>query len=125
MNTEGFTIYEGNPTEIIGKLMNEIASALAEKGLRPTGIHLLALAHLLGSVWKSNLDDPVNNEGAMPTFSTLLMAFVKSATGSAYSTEETKSYSDDFMKIVESLGGCKLPDKQKTTFMAPSSTFVH
>lgn len=125
------TTYSGTPSDIMEHLTKEVADVLENAGVMPTGVHLLAMVHLVAGMIKSEMESPSARLGKMPTFKLLVSVLARNLTNTPYSPEETASFNEEFKGMVESLGGFTVaatgapaPPKQEV-FMAPMSKEVH
>ena len=127
------TMYQGTIKDIIEDLCKELGTALNMAGIRPTGIHVLAMMHLVAALAKANTEEPNQELGKMPSFKMLLGTLIRNYTRTAYSVEETEAFKDEFLDIMRSIGMVEdlgpRPTQsqitQKVPFMAPMSKEVH
>ena len=117
-------IYEGTPRDIIVKLAREMADAFGNAGIPMTGVHVIALMHLLCSAAVT----AEASDGKMPSFRTLLQVLTHGITRTDWSQEELESFGEEFCSIVESLGGGKVEHGKPypaPPWMGPTTTLVH
>ena len=111
------TVYEGTPKQIITRMTHELADVLHAAGHGPSGVHVIALLHLVASVVKSGIED---KEGQMPSFKSMLGILTHGVTGTPWSNEEMTAFDKEFQAIVESYGGRKITKDKPVNMMSPS-----
>lgn len=122
--------YSGTPKEIIVKISEELAQMLAESGRPPNGLTVLAMLHVAACMVKAGNDAAAvfeaNDLGIMPSFKSSLAVLVHGLLASDWTTEELIAFDQDFVRIIESLGGTKLPKSGDVPpIMAPMSNVTH
>lgn len=124
------TTYEGTPKEIVVRISEEIARLL-EQSNRPTnGLTALALIHVAACMIRAGNDALKSGDsamGKMPSFASALGTLVHGLLSSGWTVEELNAFDKDFVQIIESLGGVRLPKgaKSDTPVMAPMSPHTH
>lgn len=122
-------IYEGTPRDITIKLCEEIAEVLSNGGYHPSGLHVIALLHIAACMVRSEGQES-SGVGKMPSLKTMLRVVTHGMTGANWSDQETEEFGKEFVEIIESLGGSKLPPGIKASrmampFISPASKEVH
>ena len=133
MDIPGGKVYQGSPKEIVVALSEEISTLFAEHGMPPTGVHVIALLHVVACAVRSALDDKakgVSNQcGDMPSFKSMLAVLTHGLSGSEWTQQELRAFNDEFCGLIKSLGGSVLPKGaapfEPAAFMAPMSKEVH
>ena len=123
------TTYSGTPKDILVSLCTEITNVLEKNGIVPTGLHLLAMVHIVAGFIKHETENPTARLGKMPTFKMLITVLARNFTNTPYSAEETEIFNEEFKEMIESLGGSVIStvpaSSKQDIFMAPMSTEVH
>ena len=114
-------VYEGSPRDIIVKMSEQIAEVLRQSHMPITGVGIVALMHVALCMVHAGVDDPTNC-GNMPSFKTLLRVLTHGFSQDNWSAEELEEFEGEFARMVESLGGSKIPKGEKlgTPIMSPT-----
>lgn len=127
-------VLHGSPGSVINDLAEQLIKVMVDGGVPVTPIHLLALLHLATSTMYNYREKPDNEDSHIKHFSNdvLLSVVVRNLTGTLLSEEEQTRFDDDFIKVVESLGGqvykpgdAGFQAVKNGLFMAPLSDQVH
>ena len=104
-------IYQGTPTEMIRQMAEDILDALQSAGVGWSGVHALAMIQIVVS-----MNHVVNKKtiGVMPSFETMLSMFTRGLSQTQFTEAECDKMEAEFLQMVESLGGSKLPKGSKT-----------
>ena len=130
----GGILYTGTPTDVLMAIAQRIIKALEQANITPTGLHVLAMLHVLSCALHNGRHDYAEGDtslGMMPTFKTVLTLMTRVSMGEKLSSEETQAFNEDFVAIVKSLGGSieragtqnQLPTNG--AIIAPMSSEIH
>ncbi len=118
-------VYQGTPREIVIRVSTEIADILQAAGTQPTGIHLLAMLHLVACIVRMETESPNPASGRMPSFSSMLSLLTHHVSATAWTDEEARAFDTEFASIVESLGGHKMGTRKDLPMIMSPSLGVH
>lgn len=112
-------VYTGTPADILNSVSKQVANALEQSGMPPTGIHALAILHVACSIMRNH-----KNDALMPSFKMTLATFMHSLNGTEFTPESAVEFNREFARMVESLGGTTTLDqkeqvKSNPTWVAP------
>lgn len=116
-------VYQGTPTEVLEQMAKNLSEILTNAGVPPTGLHVLAMMHLVACTWYGRTKD---TNGKMPDFKTMLAVFVKTATQSKWTDTEVDEFVEDFKRLVNDIGGMTYNSKDTPLpFLVPKTDIVH
>mgnify|MGYP001566860345 CR=1 FL=1 len=128
-------MYQGSPSNIVMSIAQELIQVLEGAGVKPTGVHLIALLHVVTSAIHNGRKEWENGDtslGQMPSYKTLLSFITRTTRGQQFTPEEAKAFGTEFIEVIKSLGGEVIPTveaqqlpKDAQMVMAPLSKEIH
>ena len=102
-------MYQGSPRDLINTISREITDALNQSGTHASSIHALAMLHVAACLIREVTAS--TDMGKAPSFKSILSVVMRGIDGAPWTNEELREFDEDFVQIVESLGGVRLGDK--------------
>jgi len=125
-------VYQGSPNDIIEKVGKEISEALGAAGIPPLSINILGLLHVVACSIRSGKESWEKGDkdlGLMPSYKMVLKCLTHSMTGTEWTEAEVHEFNEEFIKIIQSLGGERVGmvshSKDQMPFLAPLSKEIH
>lgn len=131
MNQIETKVYTGTPNDIIEKLSEEIAKALANAGLAPHALNIMAMFHVAVGCLLNLRDGHDPKLGKAPSNTLIMRAISHALVGHDWSEEEKEEFTEEFLEILRSMGGQQVSEEEmnklqnSTMFMAPPSKELH